>query len=91
MNIFVGNVNSMTTEQQLEHLFTPYGEVSSVKIINDPYTRRPKGFAFVEMPERSNAENAVAKLNHTSLHGQPLTVNEARPRTSSNDSFNRRR
>lgn len=90
MNIFVGNLSSQTTEKQLENIFTPFGEITSVKIITDNYTGRSKGFAFVEMPERLNGEKAVADLNNSSLHGQSLTVNEARPR-STNDSFGRQR
>jgi len=83
MNIFVGNISSDATEQQLENLFTPYGTIRSVKIITDNYTRRSKGFAFVDMPEQANAEKAISQLNHSSLLGHTLTVNEARPRTSS--------
>lgn len=83
MNIFVGNLSSQTTEQQLGGLFSAFGQVSSVKIILDNYTRRSKGFAFVEMLNQSEAESAIAKLNNSMVEGQALTVNEARPRTSS--------
>lgn len=89
MNIFVGNLSSQTTEKQLENLFIPFGEISSVKIISDNYTHRSKGFAFVEMPEQIDAEKAIQKLNNSSLHGQLLTVNEARPRNNG-ERFNRR-
>lgn len=89
MNIFVGNLSSEATEKQLENLFTPFGEIRSVKIITDNYTHRSKGFAFVDMPEQANAEKAIQKLNNSSLHGQSITVNEARPRNNS-DSFGRR-
>lgn len=94
MNIFIGNLSSQTTENQLQSLFAEYGAVKSVKIINDSYTGRPRGFAFVEMQEREAGENAVAKLNNTSLNAQPIVVNEARPRTdrygSSNDRFGKK-
>ncbi len=89
MNIFVGNLSSEATEKQLENLFTPFGEIRAVKIITDAYTQRSKGFAFVDMPEQTNAENAIQKLNNSSLHGQTITVNEARPRNNAN-SFGRR-
>ena len=90
MNIFVGNLSSYTTEKQLEGLFIPFGELKSVKIINDSYTGRSKGFGFVEMPDKANSENAIEKLNNTTFQGQSLTVNEARPRTN-DDSFGRKR
>jgi RNA recognition motif-containing protein len=83
MNIFVGNLSSQATEKQLENLFTQFGEIKSVKIITDNYTHRSKGFAFVEMPEQLNAEKAIEKLNNSALHGQSITVNEARPRNNS--------
>lgn len=89
MNIFVGNLSSDTTEKQLENLFIAFGEIKSVKIITDNYTRRSKGFAFVEIPEQANAEKAIQKLNKSSFHGQSLTVNEARPRNNA-DSFGKR-
>jgi RNA recognition motif-containing protein len=90
MNIFVGNLSAQTTEKQLENLFTPFGAVQSVKIITDNYTGRSRGFAFVEMPERTHAETAIAKLNNSSLDTQSITVNEARPKNS-NESFGRKR
>lgn len=89
MNIFVGNLSGDTTEKQLENLFTPFGEIRSVKIITDNYTRRSKGFGFVEMPEQANAEKAIQELNNSPLDGQSLTINEARPRNNA-DSFGRR-
>ncbi len=85
MNIFVGNLNYQTTENQLEHLFAEFGAVTSVKIIMDNYTKRPRGFAFVEMPEKADAEKAIGQLNNSSLHMQSIVVNEARPRKNENE------
>lgn len=90
MNIFVGNLGDETTEKQLEILFTPFGEIKTVKIIIDNYTRRSRGFGFVEMPDQANAESAVEKLNRSSFNGQILTVNEAKAKSGS-ESFGRRR
>ena len=90
MNIFVGNLSSQTTEKQLESLFIPFGEIRSVKIITDGYTGRSKGFAFVEMPDKDSSEKAIEKLHNTSLHGQTLTINEARPRATSDSSSRKR-
>jgi len=90
MNIFVGNLSSQTTEKQLADLFIPFGELKSVKVITDGYTGRPKGFAFIEMPEQGGAEKAIESLNNSTVNGQSMVVNEARPRTN-NDGFNRKR
>jgi cold-inducible RNA-binding protein len=80
MNIFVGNLNWETTEDELEQLFAPYGTVERVQIVTDRATGRPRGFGFVEMPNRTEAQAAIADLNGTSVGGRPLTVNEARQR-----------
>ena len=83
MNIFVGNLNAQTTEKQLSDIFTPFGEIRGVKIITDNFTRRSRGFAFVEMPDDAQATTAIEKLHNTDLNEQPMTVNEARPKTTS--------
>jgi cold-inducible RNA-binding protein len=80
MNIFVGNMNWETTEDELEELFAPYGTVERVQILLDRETGRSRGFGFVEMPNRLEAQAAIADLNGTALGGRPLTVNEARDR-----------
>jgi RNA recognition motif-containing protein len=79
MKIFVGNLNSLVTERQLERTFADYGVVRSVKIINDAATNRPKGFAFVEMGNRKDGERAIEKLNNTSINQQRMTIYEAKP------------
>jgi RNA recognition motif-containing protein len=80
MNIYVGNLSSRTTGQQLSGLFSPFGIVSSIKIIFDTYTGRSKGFAFVEMPRDCHAERAIKNLNRTMLDSQFIVVNEVKPR-----------
>ena len=82
MNIFVGNLNFQTTEKALQTLFSEFGEISSVKIITDNYTRRSRGFGFVEMPDQASAEKAIEKLNNTKFENQSIVVNEAKPRTN---------
>lgn len=82
MNIYVGNLNDRTSETQLRDLFSPFGEIKSLKIIMDTYTHQSRGFAFVEMAEKSAGEAAVEKLNNTSLDQQFITVNEARTRSN---------
>ncbi|MBC9914984.1 RNA recognition motif domain-containing protein [Chitinophaga varians] len=81
MNIFVGNLSSQTTEQQLTALFSPFGIVQNAKIIMDNYTDRSRGFGFVEMPDNGEATRAISDLNGTAVDSQAIVVNEARPRT----------
>jgi len=80
MRIFVGNVAFTTTDFDLEELFGRYGRVNRVQIATDHQSGRPRGFAFVEMPDTTEARAAIAALQGSSLLGRPLTVNEARPR-----------
>src|SRR5919109_1059507 len=80
MRIFVGNLNWETTEDELDQLFAPYGEVARIQIVMDRYTGRSRGFGFVEMPDATQAQAAIDGLNGTSLGGRALTVNEARER-----------
>ena len=76
--IFVGNLSFQTSENDLNDLFTQFGEVESVNIITDRDTGRSKGFGFVAMGD-DNAEKAISQLNGKELNGRALTVNEARP------------
>ena len=80
MRIFVGNLNWATTEDELDQLFAPYGEVARIQIVMDRYSGRSRGFGFVEMPDATQAQAAIDGLNGTSLGGRALTVNEARER-----------
>jgi RNA recognition motif-containing protein len=78
--LFVGNLSFRTTQEDLMDTFSPYGAVESVNIINDRETGQPRGFAFVEMTNSSEAEAAITALNGTELMGRAINVNEARPR-----------
>jgi RNA recognition motif-containing protein len=79
-NIYIGNLNYDTTEDTLRAAFEAYGEVTSVNIVTDRYTGRPRGFAFVEMESDEAAEAAIGALNGQTLDGRQLRVDEARPR-----------
>src|SRR5262245_15997527 len=76
MNIFVGNLTFTTTEEDLALLFHPYGELQRVQIITEPGTGRSRGFGFVEMPDATQAQAAIAGLHGTALGGRLLTVTE---------------
>jgi RNA recognition motif-containing protein len=80
MNIYVGNLSYGMTEDELRDAFAAYGDVTSAKILMDRETGRSRGFAFVEMPNKSEGEAAIAQLNGKELGGRALRVNEARPR-----------
>lgn len=81
MNIYVGNLPHAASENDLRAAFEPYGEVSQVNIIKDKFTGESRGFAFVEMPQKDAAMNAMKELNGAEMGGRSLTVNEARPKT----------
>jgi len=81
MKIYVGNLSYETTEEDLRQEFVAFGEVTSVSVITDKYTGRPKGFAFVEMASKSEADAAITGLNGKTLKDRTIVVNEARPRT----------
>ena len=80
--IYVGNLSFDATEAQLSDLFGAYGTVQSVSIITDRDSGRPRGFAFVEMADDSEASAAIEGLNGTELGERALNVNEARPKTN---------
>ncbi len=80
MNIYVGNLPFDVSEENLHKVFEPFGQVSSVKIVMDKYSGQPRGFAFVEMPEKTEGQAAIENLNGKELMGRKINVNEAHPR-----------
>ena len=83
VKLYVGNLSYSTTEDDLRTVFAVYGKVQTVSIINDRDTGRPRGFAFVEMPNDDEASKAVAALDGKSVGGRNIKVNEARPKGES--------
>lgn len=79
-NIFVGNLDFNTTEDELRQLFEPYGQVDRVSILTDRETGRSRGFGFVEMASNEDGEKAISALNGSQMGGRTLNVNEARPK-----------
>lgn len=80
MNIYVGNLPFLITEDEVRQAFAAFGTVSSVSIIKDHVTGQSRGFGFVEMPDNAEGQAAIAALNSKPLKGRPLKVNEARPK-----------
>ena len=82
MNIYVGNLSGDIGDDDLRQAFEAFGEVTSVNVIKDKFSGESRGFGFVEMPSKDEAQSAIEGLNGKDLKGQSLTVNEARPRTA---------
>ena len=80
MNIYVGNLSYDATDDDLREAFESYGTVDTANVIRDHYSGRSRGFGFVEMPDQTEAEAAIAGLDGQEIVGRPVKVNEARPR-----------
>lgn len=80
MNIYVSNLSFAVQDEDLREYFAAYGEVSAARIVMDRDTNRSRGFGFVEMPDKAQAEKAIAELNGAIADGRAMRVNEARPR-----------
>ncbi|HKI79607.1 MAG TPA: RNA-binding protein [Ignavibacteriaceae bacterium] len=80
MNIFVGNLAKDVTDDDLQSLFSEFGQIKSVKVIRDLFSGESKGFGFVEMPGLNEAQKAISELNTKDVKGKKITVNEARPK-----------
>jgi len=82
MNLFVSNLSRSVNEDALKALFSEFGSVVSVKIINDKQTGLSKGFGFVEMANESHGMTAIAKLSDAEFFGRRILVSKAKPRTN---------
>ncbi|MBN1356596.1 RNA-binding protein [bacterium] len=80
MDIYVGNLSYSTTDEDLQRLFETYGKVLSARVIVDRSSGRSKGFGFVEMEDREEAENAIKETNGTEFMGRAIRVNESQPK-----------
>ena len=88
-NIFVGNLSYQTTQDELYSAFAQYGGVERVNVVTDRDTGQPRGFAFVEMTDASEAQTAISQLNGAELNGRAMNVNEARPKPTGGSYGNR--
>jgi RNA recognition motif-containing protein len=80
MNIYVGNLSRQAAEQELRALFQAFGEVKSVKLVKDFQSGEPKGFAFVDMPNTAEADEAIRSLDSQEFQQRRLKINEAKPK-----------
>jgi RNA recognition motif-containing protein len=86
MNIYAGNLSYEVTEEDLKNAFAAFGEVTSAKVIKDEYSGRSKGFGFIEMTNKTEAEAAINGLNNTEIKGRAIKVNEANPKRDTRSS-----
>ena len=98
MNIYVSNLSFNVQDEDLREFFTPFGEVSTAKIITDRETGRSRGFGFVEMSDDAASQKAIAELNDSSIDGRTIKVMEAKPKEdkpsrnfNNGDSYNKNR
>ena len=80
MNIYVSNLSFNVKDEDLKGFFTPFGEVTSAKVINDKFTGQSRGFGFVEMSDTASANKAIEELNDATVDGRNIKVMEARPK-----------
>lgn len=80
MNIYVGNLSYDTGNAELKEAFARFGQVDDARVVEDRATGRPRGFGFVEMANKTEAQAAISALNGSELQGRTITVNEARPK-----------
>ena len=83
MNIYVGNLSTDVSDEDLSTLFSEYGKVSSAKVIRDMFSQDSRGFGFVEMASQTEGQKAIDGLNTHELKGKKIVVNQARPRRDS--------
>jgi cold-inducible RNA-binding protein len=91
MKLYVGNLSFETTENDLQDLFEQHGQVSEVSLMMDRMTGKSRGFAFVTMNDKAQADAAMAALNGKEVGGRALNINEARPREERNRPFGDKR
>ena len=90
IKLYVGNLPHSMTDEQLNTLFSEAGNVASAKVVTDRQTGQPRGFGFVEMETKLEAQKAISMINGRTVDGRPLAVNEARPQQKGSFSRGRR-
>jgi RNA recognition motif-containing protein len=80
MNIYAGNLSRDVTEDDLRQAFEAFGQVESATLIKDRFTGEPRGFGFIEMPSKDEAQTAISQMNGKNLRGQAIKVSEAQAR-----------
>jgi RNA recognition motif-containing protein len=91
MNIYIGNLSQQASEEDLREAFEKFGSVNSVNIIKDKFSGTSKGFGFVEIESKTEAQEAIQELNGSELKGTKIIVNEARPKSDNRKNRDGRR
>jgi RNA recognition motif-containing protein len=91
MNIYVGQLPYSVTEEELREMFLQYGEVANLNLIMDSYSGQSKGFGFIEMPNNSEADQAIKGLNKSMLKGREIKVNQSEERRNKKKTFRNKR
>jgi RNA recognition motif-containing protein len=91
MNLYVGNLATELTDEDLRKIFSEYGEVSSAKVIKDNFSHLSRGFGFVEMPSNREADAAIKALNREEIKGSRIQISEARPNREKRHGYRGRR
>ena len=91
MNIYVGQLPYNVTEEELREMFLQYGEVANLNLIMDSYSGQSKGFGFIEMPNNSEADQAIKGLNKSMLNGREIKVNQSEERRNKKKTFRNKR
>ena len=79
MNVYVGQLPANVKENELRELFSEFGEIASINMIMDRYSKRPKDFCFIDMPDNSEADKAIKALNKSIFKGKEIKVNQVQP------------
>lgn len=87
MNIFISNLDQKVTGEDLKSLFNKYGAVGSAEVVMDAFTDQSRGFAYVEMPDDTEAQKAISELNNFQLDNRVLSVQEAKPKAEQKGSY----
>ncbi len=87
MNIYISNLGEKISDDALKALFAEHGQISSAKVITDLFTGYSRGFGFVEMPDETEASEAISKINGSVVEGQTLSVEIARPKEERRGSY----
>ena len=90
MNIYIGQLPYSVTEEELMEIFSEYGEIASLNLFKDRYSGQSKGFGFIDMPNNSEADQAIKGLNKSMIKGREIKVNQSEERRKKKTFRNKR-
>lgn len=87
MNIYISNLDQSITKEALTDLFKQHGEVKTAEVVLDVFTGQSRGFAYVDMPDETDAQQAISQLNNYQLHDRAISVQQAQPKVEQKGSY----